>query len=181
MRHSEGPGAEMDQKRTLVAGVGNIFLGDDGFGVEVAAHLAREELPDGVKVADFGIRGVHLAYELLDGYDTTILIDATPRGEVPGTLYVIEPEIDDSRTDAAKAAEMPLVDAHGMEPDVVFGLLKALGGEAGRVLIVGCEPAQVAEHMGLSEPVAGAVGPAVQLVRELIEEERARSGLELTK
>ena len=159
--------------RVLVAGIGNVFFGDDGFGVEVAARLAGETLPAGVRVEDFGIRGVHLAYELLNGYDLTILVDASPRGEAPGTLYVIEPELDDSRADAARAAEVPLVDAHGMEPDVVFGLLRALGGTPGRVLVVGCEPEDAGERMGLSAPVAGAVDEAAKLVRSLIEEETA--------
>jgi hydrogenase maturation protease len=165
-----------ESRRILVAGVGNIFLGDDGFGVEVAARLASEQLPEGVTVADFGIRGVHLAYELLDGYETTILIDATPRGDEPGTIYVIEPDIDDSRADAARAGEAPLLDAHGMEPAVVFGLLQALGGRTERVLIVGCEPASVSDNIGLSEPVAAAVDEAVRIVRELIDEESARVG-----
>jgi hydrogenase maturation protease len=151
--------------RVLVAGVGNIFLGDDGFGVEVARRLAAEQLPDGVEVADFGIRGVHLAYQLLEGYDLTILVDASPRGGEPGSVYVIEPTPSDRR-DA-------LVDAHGMQPDSVLGLLEALGGRPGRVLVVGCEPAEVEERIGLSEPVAGAVGEAVRVVHELVREVEA--------
>lgn len=148
--------------RTLVAGIGNIFLGDDGFGVEVAQRLARESLPGEVRVGDFGIRGLHLAYELLDGgYERTILVDATARGGAPGTVYLIEPELD-SPAAAASA------DAHAMDPRTVFATLKALGGDPGRVLIVGCEPASVAEGIGLSDPVANAVGEAVRLVRELV-------------
>jgi hydrogenase maturation protease len=151
--------------KALVAGVGNVFLGDDGFGVEVARHLAGEELPDWVQVADVGIRGVHLAYELLDGYDLTILVDATPRGGTPGSVYVIEP-----RPGQADA----VMDAHGLEPEAVLGLVGALGGTLGRVLVVGCEPAEVTERMGLSAPVAAAVGPAARVVRELLEDfERA--------
>jgi hydrogenase maturation protease len=150
--------------RVLVAGVGNIFLGDDGFGVEVARRLASEELPGWARVADFGIRGVHLAYELLDGYDTAILVDAAPRGEAPGTVYVIEPE-----RHADRDPEAPLVDAHGMEPRAVLDLLDVLGGEA-RVLVVGCEPAEVTERIGLSPPVARAVDDAVEVVRELLAE-----------
>ncbi len=149
---------------TLVAGVGNVFLGDDGWGVEVVRRLADVELPEGVKVADFGIRGVHLAYELLDGYDEVMLIDATPRGEEPGTVYVIEPKVD--------AADAPaLIDAHGMEPQAVLGLLHTLGGNVDRVIVVGCEPADVTERMGLSEPVEKAVDQAVELVRSLLWEE----------
>ena len=117
---------------TLVAGVGNIFLGDDGFGVEVARRLTGEPMPDGVDVADFGIRGVHLAYELLDGYDELILVDAAPRGEQPGTVYVIEPDMDgpagsgDPVADTASAGDPPL-DAHGMDPDTVFAIVRRLG------------------------------------------------------
>ena len=166
----------MSHKRILVAGVGNIFLGDDGFGVEVAKRLAGEAMPAGVRVADFGIRGVHLAYELLDGYDATILVDAAPRGDRPGTVYVIEVDVDDPGAaipSQAVGEAGALVDAHGMEPAAVFGLLRALGGgaRAGRVLVVGCEPAEVTDRMGLSEPVAGAVDQAVRVVRELVEQE----------
>jgi hydrogenase maturation protease len=161
--------------RVLVAGVGNIFLGDDGFGVEVARRLADEELPEDVRVADFGIRGVHLAYELLDGYDTAILVDATPRGGPPGTVYVIEPEPPAAR-DAGDPSAAPLMDAHAMEPDAVLGLLDVLGGSAVRVLVVGCEPAEVTERIGLSEPVERAVGDAVQMVRELLARRVDREG-----
>ena len=145
--------------RVLVAGVGNIFLGDDGFGVEVARRLADQQLPEGVEVADFGIRGVHLAYQLLEGYDLAILVDASARGGEPGSLYVIEPTPGDGDV---------LLDGHGMQPAAVLGLLEALGGPVGRVLVVGCEPAEVGERIGLSEPVGRAVGEAVRLVRELV-------------
>jgi hydrogenase maturation protease len=157
--------------KVLVAGVGNIFLGDDGFGVEVAGRLAGQQFPEGVKVADFGIGGVHLAFELMNDYEAAILVDATPRGGAPGTLYVLEPEVDDDvdREDAA------LVDAHGMEPDSVLALLGRLGGSVGRVMIVGCEPASVDEGMGLSPPVAGAVDGAVEAVHELLSELAGRS------
>jgi hydrogenase maturation protease len=153
--------------RVLVAGVGNIFLGDDGFGVEVARRLQAAELPEGVRVADFGIRGVHLAYELLDGYQTAILVDATPRGGEPGTVYVIEPE------PPTGASGHTLLDAHGMEPDAVLSMLEVLGGSDAKVLIVGCEPADVQERIGLSPRVAGAVDEAVAVVRELVEKETA--------
>jgi hydrogenase maturation protease len=149
--------------RILVAGVGNIFLGDDGFGVEVARRLAGAEagLPDGVDVGDFGIRGIHLAYEL-SSYDTTILVDATPRGEEAGTLCALELE---------EGAPQAVIDAHGLTPDAVLDLVELVGGEARRVLLVGCEPADVSPGMELSPPVAAAIEPAVRLVRELIEEE----------
>jgi hydrogenase maturation protease len=150
--------------RMLVAGVGNIFLGDDGFGVEVVRRLAGESLPEWVRVADFGIRGIHLAYELLDTrYETTVLVDATPRGRAPGTVYLIEPDLEASAPAGGEAS-----DAHGMNPAAVFGLLRKLGGTAGRVLIVGCEPARTDEEIGLSEPVARAVDDAVRLTLELI-------------
>jgi hydrogenase maturation protease len=154
--------------RTLVAGIGNIFLGDDGFGVEVARRLATEELPSHVAVRDFGIRGLHLAYEILDGgYETTILVDATSRGGAPGTVYLLEPEINTAKT-AALPASAP--DGHGMNPGAVLGMLQALGGVPGRVLIVGCEPESVEERMGLSASVEGAVSEAVRFVREIIEQ-----------
>ena len=103
--------------KILVAGIGNIFLGDDGFGVEVAARLAGAELPEGVRVEDFGIRGVHLAYELLDGYDALVLVDAVPMGEPPGTVAIIEPDPVEP-TWANPAA--PAMDAHSMNPAVVL-------------------------------------------------------------
>jgi hydrogenase maturation protease len=156
--------------KVLVAGVGNVFLGDDGFGVEVARRLADERLPAWVRVGDFGIRGVHLAYELLEGYEKAILVDASPRGEPPGTVYVIEPDLDGQPDPAVAAGPGVLVDAHGMEPDAVFSLLKALGGDVPKLLVVGCEPAEVSERMGLSPAVAGAVDQAVAVVRELIDE-----------
>jgi hydrogenase maturation protease len=157
--------------RVLVAGVGNIFLSDDGFGVEVASRLAATDLPDWVEVVDYGIRGMHLAYDLAnaDGYETTILVDATPRGGEPGTIYVIEPDLRPApRAEQAALGAGPLFNAHGMQPDVVFGMLDMLGAEAGQVLVVGCEPASVEEGMGLSEPVAAAVGEAVRVVLDLV-------------
>ena len=147
--------------RVMVAGVGNIFLGDDGFGVEVARRLSEVDLPAGVQVRDYGVSGMHLAFDLLDGYDTTILVDATTRGDAPGTVYVVEldPVTEPSGT----------VDAHGMQPDVVLQLLAMLGGHPGRVLLVGWEPASVTDLIGLSPLVAGAVDVAVQKVIELVE------------
>ncbi len=153
-------------RTVLVAGIGNIFLGDDGFGVEVAQRLLRESFSDDVKVADFGIRGLHLAYELLDGYALAILIDAAPRGGVPGTVYVIEPDL--GHLPSEDAPDAPAIDAHGMDPVAVLAMAKALGGDMGRVLIVGCEPAEIEERIGLSESVGGAVEEAVRVVRELV-------------
>jgi hydrogenase maturation protease len=168
----------------LVAGVGNIFLSDDGFGVEVVSRLAGADLPAGVRVTDYGIRGMHLAYDLASGYDSAILIDAVPRGEAPGTVYVIEPDLPPAAETAGPAATepspdgeeagsglaaSPFFDAHGMQPDVVFSMLDQLSGQRpGRILVVGCEPATVEYGMGLSEPVASAVDEAVRVVLDLI-------------
>ena len=163
----EGEEGEKLPPRLLIAGVGNIFLGDDGFGVEVARRLAATALPEHVRVADFGIRGVHLAYELLEGsYATTVLVDAMPRGREPGTVYLLEPELD--RLEEGGPA---LADAHGMDPRTVFALLRTLGGTPGRVLIVGCEPLRTEEEMGLSEPVSAGVDEAIRLILDLLERE----------
>jgi hydrogenase maturation protease len=149
---------------TLVACVGNVFLGDDGFGVEVARRLAAHPLPDGVRVADFGIRGIHLAYELAEkGYDSTILVDATSRGGAPGTVYLIEPNLESWETEEGTAA-----DAHAMDPRAMLGLVRTLGGTPGKLLLVGCEPASTEESMGLSEPVAAAVDEAVALILDVL-------------
>ncbi|MET9254590.1 hydrogenase maturation protease [Streptomyces sp. NPDC003717] len=159
--------------RTLVAGVGNIFLGDDGFGVEAARCLGERELPAGVEVADIGIRGVHLAYQLLDGYDTLVILDATARGGEPGTLYVI----DAAEQDLAPAAPGALpLDGHRMSPDAVLALLDTLCAGTGaapprRTLVVGCEPATVEEGIGLSPPVTAAVPEAVDVVLDLVGDE----------
>lgn len=149
--------------RVLVAGVGNVFLGDDGFGVEVARRLAARALPEDVRVADYGIRAVHLAYDL-DGYDALVLVDAHARGDEPGTLYVLEPAA------AGSSSPSPVMDAHGMTPDAVLGLFATLGGRLDRTLIVGCEPADCSEGMALTAAVAAAVEPAVVLVRDLLAE-----------
>jgi hydrogenase maturation protease len=149
--------------RTLVAGIGNVFFGDDGFGVEVAVRLSSAALPEGVRVLDAGIRGRDLAYELFDGgYDTAILVDAVARGGAPGTVYVIEPEV--GSIDGA----MSVGDGHSVRPEGMLALVRALGGVPTRVLIVGCEPASVEEGIGLSEPVAAAVEDAIGVVRELL-------------
>lgn len=154
--------------KVLVAGVGNVFLGDDGFGVEVASRLQRLALPVGVDVGDFGIAGVHLAYQLLDGYDAAVLIDAAPRGGRPGDLYVIEPEAGDP--DDPDQDGPAVMDAHGMHPEAVLRMVRVLGGGPRRVVVVGCEPAWVDEGMGLSEPVSACVEPAVSAVREVLDE-----------
>jgi hydrogenase maturation protease len=149
--------------RVMVAGVGNIFLADDGFGVEVVRRLNAEMLPAGVEVEDYGIRGMHLAFQLLEGYDTLILIDAVQRGDQPGTIFVIEPNFD-------KQPVNPATDAHSMNPEAVLGTLAALGGRVGRVVVVGCEPEELVERIGLSVVVSRAVDEAVSVVRKLIDE-----------
>ncbi len=152
----------MTGTKTLVAGIGNIFNGDDGFGSEVAQRLSRRPMPEGVHVEDYGIRGVHLAYEMLEGYDLVVLVDALPRGEAPGTVCVLEPEVD--------LNDVPPLDSHQMDPRAVLGMVAEMGGEIGRLLLVGCEPADVGEGIGLSAPVAAAVEHAARMVEELIED-----------
>jgi len=153
--------------KLLIAGVGNIFLGDDGFGVEVARRLAEQQLPEWAQVVDYGIRGMHLAYDLANRYESLILVDAIARGGAPGTVYVIEPDLTAlPRPDEAN----PLFNAHGMQPDVVFGMLGMLDAGARHVLVVGCEPGTLDYGMGLSEPVAAAVDEAVRVVIGLVAE-----------
>jgi hydrogenase maturation protease len=152
--------------RILVAGIGNVFLGDDGFGVEVVARLGHRPLPGGVEVADYGIRGFDLAFALMDGYDAAILVDAMPRGEPPGTLCVLEPELDD--LDGSR-----LVNGHGLSPVEVFRLVRQFGGTLPPTYVVGCEPASLEPgsegSMELSQPVAAAVDEAVTLVGTLVD------------
>jgi hydrogenase maturation protease len=151
--------------RVLVAGIGNVFLGDDAFGVEAVARLAERELPVGVEVADFGIRGFDLAYALMDGYDAAILVDALPRGDPAGTLCVLEPRLDDLHRAAT-------LDSHAMNPMAVLAMVLQQGGTLPPTWIVGCEPDVIDPdgegHMGLSQPVAGAVDAAADLVEALV-------------
>ena len=163
--------------RVLVAGVGNIFLGDDGFGVEVVRRLLQLELPNRVDVTDYGIRGVHLAYDLLDGrHDALILVDALPMGEAPGTLALIEVDLDDPgwTLRPADALHEPAADGHGMDPESVLRMLRSLGGDLRRVLVVGCQPADLAEGMQLSIPVQAALDEAVGMVTATARDEVAR-------
>ncbi len=162
----EEPG-ERAGRRILVAGIGNVFLGDDGFGVALAGRLARRELPPGVDVVDFGIRGMDLALAMQDDYEAAVLLDATPRGERPGTLYVIEPEL---------PGEPGMPDAHGMDPVSVLALARAMGRTPPRTLVVGCEPATRMSADDeeivavLSEPVRTALDEAVRMVESLLHE-----------
>jgi hydrogenase maturation protease len=152
----------MNQQRILVAGIGNIFLGDDAFGVEVVQRLMRRELPDDVHVVDFGIRSLDLTYALLNGYETVILVDASPRGGQPGTLHVLEPEV-------GELAEA--VEAHSLDAVKVLRLAALMGGQVSRLLLVACEPASIEVEemqMEMSPPVRAAVEQACQLIEALV-------------
>src|SRR5215813_627107 len=126
----------LTKQSILVAGVGNIFMGDDAFGVEVVRRLSTRPIPDGVRIIDFGIRGFDLGYALMDAYDLTILVDAVPRGGEPGTIYTIEPDLDEIETLNADQIE---IETHAMDPLRVLAMVKAMGGEPKRILLVGCE------------------------------------------
>ena len=156
----------MSENRILIAGIGNIFYADDAFGCEVAQQLLRHDWPAGVRVTDFGIRSYDLAYAILDGYDVTILVDATQQGEAPGTVYLIEP--DRAEIDAVEGA---VVNSHSLNPLLVLQLVRRLGGDLSRLYVVGCEPAVLepeAGRLGLSEPVQAAVPHAVTLIQSLV-------------
>lgn len=158
----------MNRPRLLIAGIGNIFLGDDAFGVEVVQRLARRELPKEVRVADFGIRGLDLAYALMDGYEAVVLVDAVPRGGQPGTIYVLEPE-----WGAASDTTGLSMETHHLDPTKVLRLTEAMGGKVERLLLVGCEPSPGSDYdemqTGLSSPVRAAVDEAIPLLESLIE------------
>ena len=157
-----------ETKKILIAGIGNVFLADDGFGVEVASRLAKQSFPSGVRVADFGIRGFDLAYALMEGYATTILVDAYPGEGQPGTLFVIEPDLTDLNS---AGTQQGFIEPHAMNPINVLRMAKSMGGELKRVLVVGCVPATLGPEegqMGLSEPVAAAVDEAVKLLDSLV-------------
>lgn len=149
--------------RVLVAGIGNLFLSDDGFGPEVARRLAeQDDLPAEVKIVDYGIRGMHLAYDLLDGYDALVLVDAIPGDGPPGDITVLEVGPHDLGSGE--------FDPHGMAPVAVLASVQQLGGTLPPTYVVGCRPASVAEGIGLSDPVAAAVPTAVAMVRTLLRE-----------
>ena len=158
----------VETKRILIAGIGNIFLGDDGFGVEVASKLASRTFPLGVRVTDFGIRGFDLAYALMEGYETTILVDAYPGEGQPGTLFVVEPDLQNVNSAEAQAS---FVDPHGMNPLNVLRMAVNMGAQLKRILLVGCVPATLGPEegkMGLSEPIEAAVDEALQLLVSLV-------------
>ena len=150
----------------LIAGIGNIFLGDDGFGVEVVRRLLSRNLPEAVRVIDFGIRGLDLAYALQQGYETTILVDAYPHGQQPGTISVVEPDLNNLSSSTAT-----FVQPHAMHPMNVLRMACAMSGPLKRILLVGCEPADLGGdegHMGLSNVVEAALDEAVNRVETLV-------------
>jgi hydrogenase maturation protease len=158
----------MAPKRILVAGIGNIFFGDDAFGCEVAAALMRRSLPEEVRVVDFGIRSYDLAYAIMDGPDVTILVDATSQGKSPGTIFLIEPDqsLVDNETDE-------VLNAHSMNPLRVLQMVRSMGGKPGRLYLVGCEPAVLEPEegaMGLSEMVQAAVPKALEMIESLVQD-----------
>jgi len=149
----------------LIAGIGNIFNRDDGFGVEVACRLAGAELPENVRVADFGIRGFDLVLALLDGPELTIFVDTVQRGGAPGTLYAMEPDLNEN--DAAAVIE----NGHGLDPVKVLAMARSMGAPRGRVIVIGCEPATLGDDsgvIGLSQEVQAAVDPAIEMIRSLV-------------
>ncbi len=159
------------QQRILIACIGNIFLGDDGFGVEVARRLSTRHYPESVHIVDFGIRGLDLAYALLEHYDTVVLVDTVSRRGLPGTLYLLE--IDPTADNPEQASQF-MPDAHSMDPVKVFAFAKMLGAQPVRTLLVGCEPGPLEEEPGcgdgLSEPVQAAIDEAVKMIDSLTEE-----------
>jgi hydrogenase maturation protease len=161
------------ERRVLVACVGNIFKSDDGFGVEVATVLGRTSLPPRVRVVDYGIRAVHLVYDLLDGYDLLVLVDAVSRDDgPPGTVVVIEPELPD-RTPHEDLLPEAMLDPHDLSPAGAMELVPILGGHVGRIVVVGVIPASVEDGMGTSPEVAAAVEPAARAVLDVVSRELA--------
>jgi hydrogenase maturation protease len=155
--------------RILVAGIGNVFLGDDGFGVEVARSLIETSVPEGVVVMDVGIRSLHLAYALLDSPGLLLVIDAVNRGDPPGTLSLIEPFA--AGTPAVSEAEPEIPDAHAMSLDTVLAAVRTLGGRTPPILLLGCEPAFLGERIGLSPTVQNALPKALEMTRAAIARE----------
>jgi hydrogenase maturation protease len=150
----------------LIACVGNIFKGDDAFGVEVARRLAGRRLPPGVDLVDFGIRGIDLTYALLDRYDAAVLVDATRQGGAPGTLYVIEPEPGNA------APEELMLAPHDLDPTRVLRMVTAMNGRCRRIVLVGCEPETLGDElegkMGLSAPVSAALDEAACVIESVV-------------
>ena len=157
----------------LIAGVGNSWLRDDGFGGEVARRLSELELPAGVSVMDAGTGGLDLAYEVMRGYDALVILDVSPQGGEPGTLYVMEP---DEEAVPGQIEDGDVINPHAMDPQTVLRFVKSVGAWPGKVVVIACEPEQVSEMgWGLSDRVQAAVARAVALVLETVEELRAGS------
>ena len=156
--------------RILVAGVGNSWLRDDGFGGEVARRLSARTMPSGVAVMDAGTGGLDLAYEVMRGYDALVIVDVSQQGGEPGTLYVMEP---DEQSVDGNIADGEAINPHGMDPKTVLRFVKSIGAWPGRVVVVACEPADVSDlGFGLSEQVQGVLDRAVELVVETVDELR---------
>jgi hydrogenase maturation protease len=161
---------ETRPKRILVAGIGNAWMRDDGFGGAVAERLSKLELPPEAAVFDFGTGGLDLAYEVMRGYDALILVDVSRQGGEPGTLYLMEPDEEEVE---AGIEDGQVLNPHGMDPQTVLRFVKTLGAWPGRVVVVACEPAVVEEMgIGLSEPVTAAIDAAVDVVLKTVEELR---------
>jgi hydrogenase maturation protease len=156
----------IDRRWALIAGIGNIFLGDDAFGVEVVRRLRTQPIPAGVAVLDVGIRALHFAYELLDPLELLIIVDAVARGSAPGTIYLIEPEL--------HALPEAAGDAHSMDLLSVFQTVRTMGGSLPRTLLVGCEPEMLGESLTLTPSIAAAVDRTTILIRELVARESLR-------
>ena len=163
-------------RKILVAGIGNIFLGDDAFGSEVARRLMHERLPDGVRVSDFGIRSYDLAYAMMDGYDAAILVDLTSKGRAPGTVYLMEPDLNEAGSPGSGGAspypfDAHLADAHSMNPARVLQMLRHFGSSPGKLYVIGCEPAILEvedEQIGMSETVEKSVPQAIEWIKTLV-------------
>ncbi|GCF09971.1 hydrogenase maturation protease [Dictyobacter arantiisoli] len=172
---SSTPLSEQPLRRILIACIGNIFLGDDGFGVEVASRLMNRQYPEGVQVVDFGIRGMDLAYSLLDEYDALVLVDTVARGGQPGTLYLIEPDLTEMTPEKGGEAGRMALDTHSMDPVKVLAYARTLGAQPIHTLLIGCEPASLGSddpctemQMELSEPVQAAVDEALKMIDSVV-------------
>jgi hydrogenase maturation protease len=156
------------KKRVMIAGIGNMFMKDDGFGSAVIKRITNKKFPEGVEVKDFGTGGLKLAYDLMRGYDGLVFLDASARGEKPGTLYVIEPNENDFSNDLEEGGP---IDPHGADPVTVLRFVKSIGAWPGKVFIIACEPASVGDfEIGLSEPVNIAIDKAIEMVDEIVKE-----------
>ena len=156
------------RKRVMIAGIGNMFMKDDGFGSAVVKRIMNKKFPEGVEVKDFGTGGLKLAYDLMKGYDGLIFLDASSRGEKPGTLYVIEPNENDFSNDLEQGGP---IDPHGADPVTVLRFVKSIGSWPAKVFIVACEPEAVDDfEIGLSEPVNTAIDTAIEMVDDIVKD-----------